>query len=93
MADSDRVYLVVPQEPCHTGVMGTFSPLVVQRSPGDGELLPVAEMAAFTSSMTLFSTTGLHSWSAYDTGHMSARPHPRRGPDHCLQPRRSSGLG
>jgi hypothetical protein len=29
------------------------------------------EMAAFTSSMTLFCTTGLHSWSAYDTGHMS----------------------
>jgi hypothetical protein len=28
------------------------------------------EMAAFTSSMTLFSTTGLHSWRAYDTGHM-----------------------
>src|ERR1022692_1603426 len=44
MANSDRVYLVVPQEPCHTGVMGTFGPLVVQRSPGDGELLPVADL-------------------------------------------------
>src|ERR1035438_844465 len=46
MANSDRVYLVVPQEPCHTGVMGTFGPLVVQRSPGDGELLPVADLFA-----------------------------------------------
>src|ERR1035438_9968264 len=44
MANSDRVYLVVPQEPCHTGVMGTFGPLVVQRSPGNGELLPVADL-------------------------------------------------
>src|SRR5450631_2447994 len=44
MANSHRVYLVVPQEPCHTGVMGTFGPLVVQRSPGNGELLPVADL-------------------------------------------------
>src|ERR1019366_3090108 len=46
MANSHRVYLVVPQEPCHTGVMGTFGPLVVQRSPGNGELLPVADLLA-----------------------------------------------
>ncbi|MGH3222966.1 MAG: hypothetical protein ACRDPY_30470 [Streptosporangiaceae bacterium] len=26
------------------------------------------ETAAFTSSMTVFSTTALHFWSAYDTG-------------------------
>ena len=29
------------------------------------------EMAAFTSSATFFCTTGLHFWSAYDTGHRS----------------------
>jgi hypothetical protein len=31
----------------------------------------VQETAAFTSSTTFFSTTGLHFWSAYDTGHRS----------------------
>ncbi len=37
------------------------------------QALPVAaqEMAAFTSSTTFFSTTGLHFRSAYDTGHRS----------------------
>ena len=29
------------------------------------------EIAAFTSSVTFFSTTGLHALSAYATGHMS----------------------
>ena len=31
----------------------------------------VQEIAARTSSVTFFSTAGLHSFSAYDTGHMS----------------------
>jgi len=34
---------------------------------GDGQ-----QIAAFTSSTTFFSTTGLHFRSAYDTGHMSS---------------------
>src|SRR6266566_6089165 len=45
MADSDRLDLVVPQEPCHPGVMGTLGPLVMQRSPADRKLLPVGDLA------------------------------------------------
>src|ERR1019366_9874962 len=45
VADGDRLHLVVPQEPCHPGVMGALGALVVQRSPGDSELLPVADLA------------------------------------------------
>src|ERR1019366_1095413 len=45
MVDSDRLHLVVPEEPCHPGVMATLGPLVVQRSPGDGELLPLVDLA------------------------------------------------
>ena len=45
MADGDRLDLVVPQEPCHPGVMGALGPLVVQCSPADRELLPAGDLA------------------------------------------------
>jgi hypothetical protein len=45
VVDSDHLDLVVPQEPCHPGVMGSLGSLIVQRSPADGELLPVADLA------------------------------------------------
>jgi hypothetical protein len=44
--DSDRLDLVVPQEPCDPSVVGTLGPLVMQRSPADTELLPIADLAA-----------------------------------------------
>jgi hypothetical protein len=46
MAHRDRLDLVVPQEPCHPGVMGALGALVVQRSPPDRELLPAGDLAA-----------------------------------------------
>ena len=51
-------------------VLGRSCP---HRSPGAtyGGRGNVQEIAAFTSSATLFSTVGLHFWSAYDAGHMS----------------------
>lgn len=45
MADRDRLDPVVPQEPCHPGVMGTLGSHVMQRSPADRELLPVGDLA------------------------------------------------
>src|ERR1035438_6556933 len=85
MANSDRVYLVVPQEPCHTGVMGTFGPLVVQRSPGDGELLPVADLFAghvgdrdpVRSSPARVDLAIICDWHAYPH---AGKP-PRRSPE------------
>src|SRR5713101_8335765 len=44
MAHGDRVNLVVQQEPCHPGVMGTLGSLVMQRSPADRELLPAGDL-------------------------------------------------
>jgi hypothetical protein len=46
MVNSDRLDLVVPQEPCYPGVVGTLSPLVMEHSPADSVLLPVAYLAA-----------------------------------------------
>ncbi len=45
MVNSDRLDLVVAQEPCYPGVVGTLSPLVMELSPADSVLLPVAYLA------------------------------------------------
>ena len=42
----DRLDLVVPQEPSDPGVMRTLGALVMENSPGNGELLPAADLAA-----------------------------------------------
>ncbi len=46
MVNADRLDPVIPQEPCHPGMMGTLGPLIVESPPGDRELLPVADLAA-----------------------------------------------
>jgi hypothetical protein len=51
----------MPPEPLYPGRCGRSA-----AGCGSGQ-----EIAAFTSSATFFSTTGLHFLSAYDTGHMS----------------------
>jgi pimeloyl-ACP methyl ester carboxylesterase len=43
----------------------------LNRAPRAAVAATVQETAAFTSSTTFLSTTGLHFWSAYDTGHRS----------------------
>src|SRR5271165_5288872 len=45
MVNADRLNPVIPQEPCHPGMMSTLGPLIVESSPGDRELLPVADLA------------------------------------------------
>jgi hypothetical protein len=44
---------------------------VTSDSTSDGASRHGQEVAAFTSLTIFFSTTGLHFWSAYDTGHRS----------------------
>ncbi len=46
MVGGDHLHLMVPQEPCYPGVMSTLGPLIMKLSPADGELLPVADLAA-----------------------------------------------
>jgi hypothetical protein len=45
MVNANRLDPVIPQEPCHPGMMSTLAPLIVESSPGDRELLPVADLA------------------------------------------------
>jgi hypothetical protein len=45
MVNADRLNPVIPQEPCHPGMMSALGPLIVESSPGDRELLPVADLA------------------------------------------------
>ena len=47
-------------------VVVVLGPDVSEQVSGNGQ-----ETAAFTSSTIFFSTTALHFWSAYDTGHRS----------------------
>ena len=46
MLGGDRLDLVVPQEPCDPGMMSALGALVMEGSPGNGELLPAADLAA-----------------------------------------------
>src|SRR5512146_3081096 len=46
MVNADRLDPVIPQEPCHPGMMSTFGPLIVKSPPADRELLPAADLAA-----------------------------------------------
>jgi hypothetical protein len=61
-----KLYLCVCEEPVQPYVF--FSYCYTLRRGGRGN---DQEMAAFTSSMTLFSAMGLHFLSAYETGQMS----------------------
>jgi hypothetical protein len=45
MLGADRLDLVVPQEPCDPGMMSALGALVVEGSPGNGELLPAVDVA------------------------------------------------
>ena len=46
MLGRDRLDLVVPQEPCDPGMMSALGAPVMEDSPGNGELLPAADLAA-----------------------------------------------
>ena len=46
MLGGDRLDLVVPQEPCDPGMMSALGALVMEGSPGNGELLPAADLTA-----------------------------------------------